>query len=329
MPAQFDITELHWMLDIVQSIDVGVVVMDREYKIEVWNSFMENHSGRSASEVAALTLFEIFPEIDRSWFTHKVETAVMLGTRAFTIWEQRPNLVRFKSYQPITGLADEMYQNVTILPLRSTNGATDHVCLIIYDVTGVAVNKRQLESANAQLQELALRDGLTGMLNRRHWEQCLEREFARHARYETPTSLVMFDIDHFKSVNDTYGHQIGDEVIREVARTTLQHARGTDYAGRYGGEEFVVLLPDTDLAGADQFAERLRQAIEGLRIDHQDESLSFTVSLGVACLSGKMSDHKTLIEHADKALYQSKEAGRNRTTVYSQDKEPERDQTKN
>lgn len=325
MPAQFDITELHWMLDIVQSIDVGVVVMDRDYKIEVWNSFMENHSGRSASEVSALTLFEIFPEIDKKWFTHKVETAVMLGTRAFTIWEQRPNLVRFKSYQPITGLADEMYQNVTILPLRSTNGATDHVCLIIYDVTGVAVNKRQLESANAQLQELALRDGLTGMLNRRHWEQCLEREFARHARYETPTSLVMFDIDHFKSVNDTYGHQIGDEVIREVARTTLQHARGTDYAGRYGGEEFVVLLPDTDLAGADQFAERLRQAIEQLRIDHQGESLSFTVSLGVACLTGKVSDHKTLIEHADRALYQSKEGGRNRTTIFSENEESESD----
>lgn len=319
MPVQFDITELHWMLDIVQSIDVGVVVMDREYKIEVWNSFMENHSGRSASDVSTMTLFQIFPEIDQKWFTHKVETAVMLGTRAFTIWEQRPNLVRFKSYQPITGLADEMYQNVTILPLRSTNGATDHVCLIIYDVTGVAVNKRQLESANAQLQELALRDGLTGMLNRRHWEQCLEREFARHARYETPTSLVMFDIDHFKAVNDTYGHQTGDDVIREVARTTLQYARGTDYAGRYGGEEFVVLLPDTDLKGADQFAERLRQAIEKLRVDHQGQSLSFTVSLGVACMSGKMADHTTLIEHADKALYRSKEEGRNRTTIYSEE----------
>ena len=219
MADTFDINELHWLLDIVQSIDVGVVVLDRDYNVEVWNSFMENHSGVSAEQASRHSLFELFPEIDQSWFTHKVETAVMLGTRAFTIWEQRPNLVHFKSYQPITGLADEMYQNVTILPLRSATGKTDHVCLIIYDVTGVAVNKRQLESANTKLQELALRDGLTGLLNRRYWESCLEREFARHQRYDSPVSLVIFDIDHFKRVNDTYGHQTGDEVIRSVAES--------------------------------------------------------------------------------------------------------------
>jgi diguanylate cyclase (GGDEF)-like protein len=317
MPAQFDINELHWLLDIVQSIDVGVVVLDRDYQVEVWNSFMENHSGLNAGEVSRRSIFELFDEIDEDWFRQKVETAVMLGTRAFTIWEQRPNLVRFKSYQPITGLADEMYQNVTILPLRSTSGETDHVCLIIYDVTGVAVNKRQLESANAQLQELAQCDGLTGLLNRRYWEQCLAHEFARHLRYDIATSLVIFDIDHFKSVNDTYGHQAGDEVIREVARVTKQLARETDFAGRYGGEEFVVLLPDTDLQGARQFAERLRNAIERLRVDHQSGLLSFTVSLGVACIDSNMTDHGALVEQADKALYSSKENGRNRTTVYS------------
>ena len=315
MPAQFDINELHWLLDIVQSIDVGVVVMDREYRIEVWNSFMENHSGMSSDKASRQTLFELFPEIEPNWFKKKVETAVMLGTRAFTIWEQRPNLVHFKSYQPITGLADEMYQNVTILPLRSATGKTDHVCLIIYDVTGVAINKRQLEAANQQLQELALRDGLTGLLNRRYWEQCLEREFARHMRYESPASLVIFDIDHFKRFNDTYGHQLGDEVIREVSRLTKLFARETDFAGRYGGEEFVVLLPDTELNGAAQFAERLRSAIERLQIEHGDELLKVTISLGVAEIRDSMINHTILIEEADKALYQSKEGGRNRTTL--------------
>lgn len=314
MPAQFDINELHWLLDIVQSIDVGVVVMDRDYKIDVWNSFMENHSGIGSDEASRRSLFDIFPEIEPNWFKKKVETAVMLGTRAFTIWEQRPNLVHFKSYQPITGLADEMYQNVTILPLRSTSSITDHVCLIIYDVTGVAINKRQLESANTQLRELALRDGLTGLLNRRYWEECLEREFARHMRYQSPASLVMFDIDHFKHFNDTYGHQLGDEVIREVARLTKLFARETDFAGRYGGEEFVVLLPDTSMKGATQFAERLRTAVERTSIDHMDEKLNVTVSLGVSELGDEMQGHPELIEAADKALYQSKEKGRNCTT---------------
>ena len=315
MAEHIDINELHWLLDIVQSIDVGVVVMDRDYNVEVWNSFMENHSGVGADKAARQSLFTLFPEIDQGWFTHKVETAVMLGTRAFTIWEQRPNLVHFKSYQPITGMADEMYQNVTILPLRSSTGKTDHVCLIIYDVTGVAVNKRQLESANTKLQELALRDGLTGLLNRRYWESCLEREFARHQRYDNPVSLVIFDIDHFKRVNDTYGHQTGDEVIRETARITSQLVRETDFAGRYGGEEFVVLLPGTTLDGAAQFAERLRSSIERQQLDYQGSPLTFTISLGVATLTDDMAGYLTLLERADKALYQSKEGGRNQVTL--------------
>ncbi|MEL0169289.1 MAG: diguanylate cyclase [Pseudomonadaceae bacterium] len=316
MADTFDINELHWLLDIVQSIDVGVVVLDRDYNVEVWNSFMENHSGISAERASRRSLFELFPEIEQNWFTHKVETAVMLGTRAFTIWEQRPNLVHFKSYQPITGLADEMYQNVTILPLRSATGKTDHVCLIIYDVTGVAVNKRQLESANTKLQELALRDGLTGLLNRRYWESCLEREFARHQRYDSPVSLVIFDIDHFKRVNDTYGHQTGDEVIRATARATTELARETDFAGRYGGEEFVVLLPGTTLDGAAQFAERLRHAVEQQIVDFQGSPLTYTISLGVAAITDDMPDYQALLEQADKALYASKEGGRNRVTLH-------------
>jgi len=315
MAAQIDINELHWLLDIVQSMDVGVVVLDRDYRVEVWNSFMQNHSGLDGGDVMQRSLFELFPEIDRSWLTHKVETSVMLGTRAFTIWEQRPYLFPFNSYQPITGLADQMYQNVTILPLRSSNGATDHVCLIVYDVTGVAVNKRQLESANLQLRELADRDGLTGLLNRRFWESCLKKEFARHQRYDRTASIVIFDIDHFKSVNDTYGHQFGDDVIRMVAQITREHARESDFAGRYGGEEFVVLLPDTDLQGAAHFAERLRKAIETRALDFQGQPKNFTVSLGVASLEPEMQAHQQLIEKADQALYRSKESGRNRTTL--------------
>lgn len=316
MSKTFDMNELHWLLDIVQSIDVGVVVLDRDYRIEVWNSFMENHSGLDNERVRQQPLFELFPEIDASWFTQKVENAVMLGTRAFTIWEQRPNLFHFKSYQPVTGLADEMYQNVTILPLRSTSGTIDHVCLIVYDVTNVAINKRQLESANSQLRELADLDGLTGLLNRRYWEQCLSHEFARHLRYDEPASLVIFDIDHFKRFNDTYGHQLGDDVIREVARLTRQLVRETDFAGRYGGEEFVVLLPNTDTDGAIQFAERLRNAIARLRIDHQGDPLTVTISLGVAGILTNMVNHQALIEAADQALYHSKERGRNCTTLY-------------
>ncbi len=190
------------------------------------------------------------------------------------------------------------------------------VCLIFYDVTGVAVNKRQRESANTKLQELALRDGLTGLLNRRYWESCLEHEFARYQRYDNQVSLVMMDIDQFKKINDSFGHQAGEEVIRTAARLTEQLARETDFCGRYGGEEFAILLPDTSLEGAEQFAERLRESIERQQIEHQGTPLTFTVSVGVAGITPDIEKYQDLIERADKALYRSKAEGRNRTTVW-------------
>ncbi|UUD64233.1 diguanylate cyclase [Pseudomonas seleniipraecipitans] len=316
MVANMDLNEFHWLLAIVQSIDVGVVVLDREYRVEVWNSFMENHSGRTARDASERSFFELFPEVEESWFRRKVESVATLGTPAFTIWEQRPYLVRFKNYQPITGLEDFMYQNTTILPLQATNSKIEHLCLIIYDVTSVAVNKRQLQSMSDQFKHLSRTDRLTGLNNRGYWEEELKREYARHRRYGSSASLVIFDIDHFKKVNDTYGHQAGDTVIQSLAKIVSEQIRDTDIAGRYGGEEFVVLLPDVDAAGGRVFAERLRGVVERLQISHEGLVIPFTVSLGVADLSEPCHDHQQLIERADQALYGSKRNGRNQVTVY-------------
>jgi PAS domain-containing protein len=139
--AQIDLQELHWLLDIVQCLDVGVLVLDREYRVVVWNSFMENHSGLGADQVQGRVLFELFPEIDRLWLERKVGTVLRLGTRAFSLWQQRPYLMRFKSYRPITGQADFMYQNLTILPLAAAQGRIEHLCLVIYDMTDAAVSQ--------------------------------------------------------------------------------------------------------------------------------------------------------------------------------------------
>lgn len=150
MSTQIDIKEVHWLLDIVQCIDVGVIVLDRQYQVEVWNSFMENHSGMGPDEVHGKPLFELFPEIDEAWLRRKVDTVVQLGTRAFSLWEQRPYLVHFKSYQPITGQEDFMYQNVTLLPLSGASGEVDHLCLVIYDMTAAAIHKKQLTASQAE-----------------------------------------------------------------------------------------------------------------------------------------------------------------------------------
>lgn len=315
MSDLIDFKELHWLLTVTQSIDVGVVVLDHGYQVQVWNTFMENRSGVLSYKAANRSFFSLFPELNERWLKNKIDSVMTLGTPAFTIWEQRPYLVRFPSYQPITGQEEFMYQNTTLLPLRSTTGVITHVCLVIYDVTEVATNRLQLQAANRELQKLSSTDRLTSLYNRGHWEEALRLEHARHVRYGTSAALVMFDIDHFKRVNDTYGHQCGDSVIQRVADVVREHTREADIAGRYGGEEFAVLMPDTDKHGGAMFAERLRAAVEALDVMHEGESIRCTISLGVADMVGPIDDYKTLIERADQALYASKENGRNRVSV--------------
>ena len=316
MTGAMDMKELHWLLDIIHSIDVGVVVLDRDYRIKVWNAFMENHSGFAPDSVHDKNLFTIFPEIPQDWLKRKIESVLALGNRTFTIWEQRPYLVKFRTYQPITGTEPHMYQNVSFIPLASATGTVEHVCVIIYDVTDVASNKRGLQAANETLQQLSRTDRLTQLYNRGYWEECLEREFHRHKRYGTMASLVMFDIDHFKKVNDTYGHQVGDKVIQLVSALLKKNLRNTDVGGRYGGEEFGVILPDTEVEGARIYAERLREAAQAISFMAGSQEVRFTISLGIADLTIPTPTYKQWIEHADKALYDSKHAGRNRVSVF-------------
>jgi len=194
-------------------------------------------------------------------------------------------------------------------------GKVDHICIILYDVTDTAVNKAAQQKANRQLQGLSRTDHLTGLFNRGYWELRLIQEFKRFDRYESPCSLIMLDIDHFKKINDSYGHTVGDEAIRSVSRIIKEQVRELDVAGRYGGEEFGVVLPNTNGDGACVIADRLRVAIERTPIYAEGHEVKFTISLGIAELNEHMHDHRNWIEKADQALYKSKESGRNRCTL--------------
>ncbi|MGD8593093.1 MAG: GGDEF domain-containing protein [Gammaproteobacteria bacterium] len=317
-----DIKELHWMMDMFQSIDVGVVVVDRRYAVQVWNRFMENHSGVRSTSIIGNNLFDKFPHIPVDWFKRKAESVFLLKSRAFSTWEQRPYIFKFKNYRPITSAAEHMYQNITYIPLLSPSGEVNQIGIIIYDVTDIATNKSELERANSKLQALSRTDRLTQLYNRGYWEDCLIREFARHKRTNEPCSLIMFDIDHFKKVNDTYGHQAGDEVIRITAQAVRDKVRTTDIAGRYGGEEFGIILIDTKSEGALLLAQRLRKHIESILVQHDGRDIRYTVSLGVSEVDTQIRDHKQWLEQADQALYSAKESGRNQAIVYQSKSEP-------
>jgi diguanylate cyclase (GGDEF)-like protein len=314
--ASVDISEVHWLMDMFQSVDVGLVVLDRDYNIQVWNGFMENHSGVTPAEIRDKSLFTAFPELDREWLIKKTEPVFVLKNRAFTIWEQHSHIFKFKNYRPITSVAPFMYQNATFIPLTNTTGDVTHLCIIIYDVTDVAISRIELEEANQELKRLSQTDRLTNLNNRGYWEECLYKEFQRQRRSNKVSSLLIFDIDHFKKVNDTYGHAGGDEAILHLAKILKRNLRETDIAGRYGGEEFAVILPDTKAEDGMIFAERLRKMVEASIVKYNDFEFQFTISLGIAEYSDAVESHQNWIEVADSALYEAKTGGRNQVKIY-------------
>jgi|GEM_PF-813219 len=161
------------------------------------------------------------------------------------------------------------------------------------------------------MQRLSITDDLTGLHNRRHFFELGRREFRRFRRFDYSLATIMLDIDHFKEVNDTYGHRVGDQVLASVAQRCTESIRDIDILGRYGGEEFAILLPETSLRAAGQSAERLRRFMHATPIPTAQGSLQLSVSLGVACATKASEDLAALLDQADAALYAAKQAGRN------------------
>ncbi|HEY8311297.1 MAG TPA: diguanylate cyclase [Gemmatimonadaceae bacterium] len=184
--------------------------------------------------------------------------------------------------------------------------------------SSLAQREKELSAANAQLLVLSSTDVLTGVCNRRRLEETLHDMWEHSQRLHEPLSLVMCDIDHFKRVNDDYGHQVGDAVLQQFAKLLNTEAREIDKVGRYGGEEFVLLLPGTVLDAAVTFAERVRECVEKHEFTYADgKSLHRTMSCGVAAWGHpKVTDQEALIRAADEALYVAKETGRNRVVRF-------------
>ena len=200
---------------------------------------------------------------------------------------------------------DDFYYDVRISPIRTKKGDSAGKILSFRDVT----RQKQLEY---KLEYYATTDSLTGLYNRREFSRLAELELHRGIRYNNPLSIVMIDIDHFKKVNDNFGHDTGDIAMKEMVRICRRGLREVDIFARWGGEEFVVLLPETALSEATEAAERLRESIEKSVIEAPSGSLSITVSVGVSELGHSAGTLEEGLKLADKAMYHSKAMGRNR-----------------
>lgn len=215
------------------------------------------------------------------------------------------------------------------VPLRRQNGLkVGAICAVDHrerdftkDQLDLLGDLAQLMAEQIELRQIATTDSLTGALTRRAFEVEVTREYRRNRRYQRDLSVIAVDVDHFKKINDNYGHAAGDLVLKNVVSQIKQGLRDVDFLGRLGGEEFVVGLPETALDGAAIAAERLRETIAGMAIISNGDRISVTASFGIAGLSRADSDWKEMLGRADVALYRAKEEGRNRCVCHQPDLE--------
>ncbi|WP_243312084.1 GGDEF domain-containing protein [Fundidesulfovibrio agrisoli] len=223
--------------------------------------------------------------------------AALLVCRGLMVWFMSPE-------------ADILRQGSGLLPLLVGNILSIVVMVFCLITLTSCRLEEELLQAQERLREQAQHDGLTGLFNRRHFSELAAQAARQAKRYKQPLSVILFDMDGFKNINDTFGHAIGDDVLRTAAATCRKVLRQADVAARWGGEEFAVLLPQTGLAGALETAERLRECLEGQRAGQAGE-LAATASFGVASLTGD-EDVEGLLLRADAYLYEAKRDGRNR-----------------
>ncbi|MFW8630452.1 diguanylate cyclase [Vibrio natriegens] len=314
-----DMADFHWVTQILDTMDSGLIVLDRQYKVCVWNSFMQSYSGVLSQEILGESLFDHFEDLPRAWLETKLNTSADLETRSFSSWENRPYLFKFTNFSPVSNSSTFMYQDIVITPLRSLSGEISHIAIQINDVSETARSRIYLKETNQHLSEISRKDGLTGLFNRAYWEQSLKEEFTQIKVVDGSCSLVIFDIDHFKQVNDNYGHPVGDEVIRRTSALLRKTARSSDICGRFGGEEFTVLLKNTNQEQASYFAERLRKRVEQETVKVEDSLINYTVSIGVCEYKPHFDSHIQWLKSADSALYRAKESGRNQSCVFGDD----------
>jgi diguanylate cyclase (GGDEF)-like protein/PAS domain S-box-containing protein len=276
---------------IVQNIQSGILVLDNAGRIVEINPFARKLIVDKDAKILGKTL-DALPEdrMDIGYSAHITE--------------------QVEKETSILGESGMLYFLVQISPISNQrNQSIGHV-IVLVDIT----DRKQAEM---ELERLARTDVLTGVTNRRHFFELAEPQFASAQRYSHNIAILLLDVDHFKQVNDSYGHLAGDLILQRVARECQGHLRSSDVFARYGGEEFICLLPEQSLEGALETAERIRLMLERAEVLWDHQSIRVTASIGVALLQEDLAlTLETLINRADQALYESKANGRNQVTLW-------------
>ncbi|MUM77264.1 PAS domain S-box protein [Pseudodesulfovibrio sp. F-1] len=277
----------------------AIVMIDGNARVSFWNPAAERLFGFAEDEAMGRAITDLItpPELREK---------TLMTLRQLAGGDGPPSLGTLQETEAVRKDGTRLPVERSVSSFRL--GGAWYAVATIRDIT-------ERKTTEARLRELATTDSLTGLYNRRRFMELAEREFVRSRRYQGALTMLMMDIDHFKRVNDTHGHDVGDEVLRELAHISRVTLREPDVLGRLGGEEFGVLLPETDAAAALEVAERLRRAIEDASMVTAAGEMRITVSIGAAASDADADSVATLLKRADVALYAAKEAGRNRVVA--------------
>ncbi|MBT8369964.1 MAG: sensor domain-containing diguanylate cyclase [Desulfobacterales bacterium] len=315
---------------------------------QIWQAFLSDVQNFIEIEVCALFLVDEFtnefvfrysmPEDTAKLCKKEIELQIECGIFSWIVNRRQPALIPALAFEktksivmlPLSTVKRTLGVVLILTPIRESFITQENMklmtiltkeCSLVMENTllykRLRKKQRSLEKANKEIKLLSRIDSLTGCYNRGYMNEVLPREITRALRYKRPLALAMCDIDHFKKVNDTYGHLSGDEVLKEFVRSILELIRAeTDWLARYGGEEFLLMLPETQLQNAFSLAERLRKHLARKVIKTEDDSISITASFGVTGFNASNPPHnvtpEALINMADKYLYEAKKKGRNR-----------------
>ncbi|HSA99071.1 MAG TPA: diguanylate cyclase [Anaerolineales bacterium] len=315
----FSILQTHFMdlipvarSHLIENMYDGVMVLDAQNRVVDINPAMEHLLEKSPSFYLGKNAADVFD----GW----MQKANVLGdateTRAELKVPQEP----------------PRYLDLRVTPLYDRDHLLNGRLMVFRDVTERKQDEKRLRYANERLQtqlieigllqsklrEQAIRDPLTNLFNRRYLEETLDRELARAGRESYPVCIIMVDLDYFKKINDTYGHDAGDQVLRALANTLAEQSRRGDFACRYGGEEFVIVMPNITKRTAYERAKKLRRCLNALQIPYECHRLTTTISMGIACYPTNGDTRQALLRAADQAMYAAKRAGRDHILTYDQ-----------
>lgn len=270
---------------------MALFLVDDAARISSWNGAARSMFHWNVNEAVQRGMDQLFAEEDAGLASEGVRIARERG------WFEQDALLRRRDGSTFSG-------RVAIARQRGF----EHFIVAVSDLGWAKLVENRLK-------DMATRDHLTGAFNRRHFADIVAREILRLRRYGGELSLIMIDADHFKKINDTYGHEAGDRVLQLMVDVFNDSARQVDVVTRLGGEEFAILLPCTTISGAHTMAERVRHRVEQLRVEHNGQDIRFTVSIGVASITSADQDMDYLLRLADQALYAAKRGGRNRVEI--------------